>query len=89
MSQHVEAIFENGVFRPLGPVEVDDRALVRLVIDASATDEHQPEGGETALIAQQRAALAELREQMNALPTNSPADGFSGSDHDRLLYGAP
>lgn len=90
MAQRIEAIFENGVFRPLGPVELGEHVVVRLVVDAPRA-ESEGSGNETsgALLSQQRAALGALREEMNALPLSSAADGFSGADHDRLLYGTP
>jgi hypothetical protein len=34
-------------------------------------------------------ALADFLSLMADLPLEGPADGFSGSDHDRLLYGRP
>jgi hypothetical protein len=34
MSTHLEAVFENGVFRPLEPVQLPEHLLVRLTIDA-------------------------------------------------------
>ncbi len=37
--------------------------------------------------AKQSAALARLLDDMEALPVESPADGFSNRDHDRVLYG--
>ena len=36
---------------------------------------------------QQSEALNQLRREMAALPVANPADGFSGCDHDQLLYG--
>jgi hypothetical protein len=36
---------------------------------------------------QQRESLDQLRRQMANLPVVNPADGFSGRDHDQLLYG--
>jgi hypothetical protein len=41
------------------------------------------------LQAQRRAALDELRRIMAELPIESPDDGFSCVDHDKLLYGKP
>ena len=90
MAQHVEAIFEGGVFRPLGPVELGEHVVVRLVIDAPRAESEVPDSETSGtLLSQQSAALAVLREEMNSLPLNSAAEGFSGADHDRLLYGAP
>jgi hypothetical protein len=34
-----------------------------------------------------RAALNQLRKELAALPVANPRDGFSGRDHDQLLYG--
>ncbi len=84
MTQHVQAIYENGVFRPLTPVAIEDRGLVKLVIEtppSPAADEQ--------LLLRQREALDALRAEIEAMPSAAPADGFSGADHDRLLYGAP
>lgn len=36
--------------------------------------------------ARRRAELDELRRVMAELPIESPDDGFSGTDHDQLLY---
>ncbi len=36
---------------------------------------------------QQRANLDCLRQELAAMPVHNPADGFSGRDHDRVLYG--
>jgi hypothetical protein len=37
--------------------------------------------------ASQSAALMRLLNRMEALPVESPDDGFSNRDHDRVLYG--
>ena len=36
---------------------------------------------------QKREALNQLRREMVTLPVSNPPDGFSGRDHDQLLYG--
>jgi len=38
---------------------------------------------------QRIANLDRLRHDLAALPTRNPADGFSGREHDRILYGEP
>lgn len=43
MSQVVRAIYENGVLRPLGPVELQDQEQVHLTIDVVETS-NQPDG---------------------------------------------
>lgn len=37
--------------------------------------------------ARQREALRALQTKLAQLPVENPADGFSGREHDRLLYG--
>jgi predicted DNA-binding antitoxin AbrB/MazE fold protein len=75
MTIHVDAVYEHGTFRPAGPVALQEGARVLLTIESAAT-----------LQSPQRliAALAEIA----AMPAQSPDDGFSGADHDKLLYGA-
>lgn len=41
----------------------------------------------TPKVEEQQAAWATLFEELKALPIEGPCDGFSGADHDRLLYG--
>jgi predicted DNA-binding antitoxin AbrB/MazE fold protein len=79
MTQLVQAIYENGVFRPLDPVHVTEHEQVSLVI---ATPAHV---SDAAVIAQQREALRKLRAEMDALPSGAPADGLGGADHDEIL----
>jgi len=38
MSETIEAIYENGVFKPLGPVELRDGAHVRLKVELTAAE---------------------------------------------------
>jgi hypothetical protein len=40
-------------------------------------------------ISHRKAALAEFQKLMVDLPVESPEDGFSGTEHDQLLYGSP
>jgi predicted DNA-binding antitoxin AbrB/MazE fold protein len=45
MTQHVNAIYESGVFKPLGPLDLQDREVVRLVVE-SASSETQDEASQ-------------------------------------------
>jgi predicted DNA-binding antitoxin AbrB/MazE fold protein len=81
MSHDVDAVYDDGVFRPIGPIALPDGAKVRLHVDS--------ESGASKAMLRQRADLDDFRRVMAALPVESPTDGFSGADHDRLLYGAP
>lgn len=50
MTKTVEAVYENGVFRPKAPVELEDKAEVRLLIETKPIiydDEEDPTGWKT------------------------------------------
>ncbi len=72
----IEAIFENGVFRPVHPVQIDEGVHVELMVDDAVM---------TAVAQPILPVLAEIA----ALPLEGPDDGFSGADHDRVLYNDP
>jgi hypothetical protein len=38
---------------------------------------------------EQQEALEELHQTLDALPPEGPQDGFTGRDHDKVLYGGP
>lgn len=75
MSHIIPAIFESGVFRPLVPVNLKDGTPVEVGIPAP------PRGAVDPVAWQEYVAL------MESLPDDSPRDGFSNRDHDRLIYG--
>ena len=75
MTIHIDAIFEHGTFRPAAPVALEEGSHVVLTIETFA-----PLRPPQSLVA----ALAEIA----ALPAQSADDGFSGADHDEILYGA-
>jgi predicted DNA-binding antitoxin AbrB/MazE fold protein len=84
MTLQVDAIYDNGVLKPLEPLALPDHTRVKLtiaseadVIDASAT------------LAKQKAALRELWEEIDNLPQHRNDDGWSVRQHDDLLYGHP
>jgi predicted DNA-binding antitoxin AbrB/MazE fold protein len=74
MTIHVDAIYEHGKFRPEQPVTLEEGAHVVLTIETEVPL-RPPQG----LVA----SLTEIA----AMPSDSPDDGFSGTDHDELLYG--
>jgi predicted DNA-binding antitoxin AbrB/MazE fold protein len=80
MSQSVPAIFDGSVFRPLEPVELAQGTPVTVqfpvVPQAAASGKD-----ETCQ------AWRDFLDRMEALPDNSPNDGISNRDHDRILYG--
>jgi predicted DNA-binding antitoxin AbrB/MazE fold protein len=84
MIDRVEAIYENGVFKPLGDVALPDRLRVVLRIengDATAVD------AEAQVVARQKRAMESLDAELEHVPDNSPDDGRSSATHERILYG--
>ena len=75
MNRTINAIFENGVFRPTEPVTLSDGSHVELTV---RTDEP------TAL---SNGSAADLLSRLAAMPIEGQADAFSGADHDAILYG--
>jgi predicted DNA-binding antitoxin AbrB/MazE fold protein len=82
MPQLIQAIYENGVFRPLEPVRVGEHTQVSLTVESAPTT-----ATDAAALQRQREALAALRAAMDALPSQAPNDGLGGADHDAILYG--
>jgi predicted DNA-binding antitoxin AbrB/MazE fold protein len=80
MSQLIHAIFEDGVLKPLEPLALAEHQRVWLSIGTSPIDESDAAG-------MQRKAMEELDAEMDVLPDQSPDDGFTAANHDRVLYG--
>jgi predicted DNA-binding antitoxin AbrB/MazE fold protein len=80
MSQLIHAIYEDGVLKPLEPVTLTEHQRVWLSIGTSPS-------GESDAVAHQRRAMEELDAEMDAIPDQSPDDGFTAANHDRVLYG--
>ena len=74
MTTHVKAIYENGVFRPTEPVRLAEGTAVEVLISQAETASPRP------------STVDQLRD-IARLPSEGPDDGFSGADHDDLLYG--
>lgn len=73
MNKEIEAVYERGVFRPLEPLRLPEGARLRLILV------NRP-GQEKARRAAER--LSEIA----ALPLEGAPEGFSGKDHDSVLY---
>jgi predicted DNA-binding antitoxin AbrB/MazE fold protein len=84
MSHTIPAIFDAGVFRPLEPVELAEGTHVEVQVPVEPPAELSPEE-----LARQAAAIEEMLAEIESLPVEGPDDGFSGRDHDKILYGAP
>jgi predicted DNA-binding antitoxin AbrB/MazE fold protein len=88
MTYDVDAIYDNGVFRPLAPLGIPDGMQVHLHV-VGKSEESEGAAAKVEAKARRRAELDEFRRVMAELPLESPNDGFSGTDHDRILYGKP
>jgi predicted DNA-binding antitoxin AbrB/MazE fold protein len=86
MDHTIPAIFDAGVFRPLMPVDLADGTQVQVQVPKSSMS-HSDMAPDA--LAKQRAAIEEMLAELESLPVNEPDDGFSGRDHDKILYGAP
>jgi predicted DNA-binding antitoxin AbrB/MazE fold protein len=73
MDRQIDAVYENGVLRPLEPLSLAERELVHLTITSAASDplEQLPDRGFAAICAQDRTehgrvpTHAELREMLS------------------------
>ncbi|HEY8747585.1 MAG TPA: antitoxin family protein [Tepidisphaeraceae bacterium] len=74
MTNRFQAVFENGVFRPVEVVTLKEGTRVE-VISTNETPLKPP------------GPLVEAIERIAAMPLQGPRDGFSGANHDDVLYG--
>lgn len=86
MEQLVPAVYESGVFRPLAPLELPEGASVVLRIEPETTTKRL---FQDVSLEDQRAAIEAILRVADTLPLEGPDDGFSGADHDSVLYGRP
>jgi predicted DNA-binding antitoxin AbrB/MazE fold protein len=82
MTQHLKAVYEHGVFRPLEPVRLEEHQEVILVLE---TAEDEVDAAETKPIWEVAEDL--VRDIPTAALDSVPVDG--AAQHDHYLYGAP
>jgi predicted DNA-binding antitoxin AbrB/MazE fold protein len=88
----IEVIYENGVFRPLHPLDLPEgtRLKVTMIRIASTPPASLPPEQEVQQQGQvDEAAYEALLQQLDsiaALPLQSPAQPNSARDHDAILY---
>jgi predicted DNA-binding antitoxin AbrB/MazE fold protein len=87
MEHLIPAVFDSGVFRPLEPVELAEGTQVHVQVPQVTHDATSELSAEE--LAGQQAAIKAFLTRMASLPCEGPDDGFSGRDHDKILYGAP
>ena len=73
MTKEIEAVYEQGMIRPLQPLELPEGARLDLIV---ITHEQTETNGKAAEI------LAEIA----ALPLEGSSDTFAGREHDSILY---
>ncbi len=73
MTKEIEAVYEQGMIRPLQPLELPEGARLDLIV---ITHEQPETNGKAAKI------LAEIA----ALPLEGSSDTFAGREHDSILY---
>jgi predicted DNA-binding antitoxin AbrB/MazE fold protein len=73
MTKEIEAIYEQGMIRPLQPLELPEGARLDLIV---ITHEQPKTNGNAA----------EMLAEIAVLPLESSSDDFAGRDHDSILY---
>ena len=81
MTVQTDAIYEGGVLRPLTPLQLREHQTVSLTISTV------PEGDVSDEAARQRSVIMEYMAHVESRPDDTPQDGLSNRDHDRLIYG--
>lgn len=76
-----DAIYEQGVIKPLAPLDLPENVQFRVIVAASPASDDGTE------VARQKAALQSLWDEIDRLPPVQNNDGWSVRDHDALLYG--
>lgn len=72
MTQHVEAIYDHGFFRPLTPLPLAERQRVNLVVEIGQVDQEEWLDGDAHRISEQEAepelSLEQIRAELAKLP---------------------
>jgi len=88
MNDPFQAIYEHGVLRPLEPVDLKEAEVVSLALVRSDEPETDTASADQQRALRQRDVLLAFVTKVEAYPDDSPRDGFSNRDHDRLIYGS-
>ena len=73
MTNTIQAVYENGVLRPLAPLGLSEGQQVRVTV---ASEESPTPQGAASILA-----------EIAALPVEGSGDPYTSRDHDRVLYG--
>lgn len=82
MTYHTDAIYENGVLRPLTPLSLKEHEVVSLSVSTAEATESSTDDS-----ARQRSILMSYLSKVESRPVTPPEDGLSNRDHDQLIYG--
>jgi predicted DNA-binding antitoxin AbrB/MazE fold protein len=80
-----QAVYENGVLRPLEPLALPEHQVVSLTILPAGTANDVA----SANPSRQADVLEAWLDEVSRLPLEGPDDGLSNRDHDQILYGKP
>jgi len=70
MEAKIEAVFEKGIFRPVSAVSLPEGTIVEVIVSEEVSTKK----------------LRDALDEIARMPQEGPLDGFSGADHDRVLY---
>lgn len=70
----IRAVYQNGVFRPLQPLEIKEGTEVEVTVPQQRKSPPDPREGISRLL------------RIAAMPSEGEGH-FSGQDHDKILYG--
>ncbi len=87
MDQTFQAVFEHGILRPLEPLHLKEDEVISLTIVSDENGADAKSDGDKEQARRQRDLLLAFVKKMESLPDDSPHDGLSNRDHDRLIYG--
>ena len=73
MTKEIQAVYEQGMIRPLQPLELPEGARLDVIV----ITHDQPRANGNA---------AEMLAEIAALPLEGPGDAFPGREHDSILY---
>ena len=73
MTKQIEAIYEQGMIRPLQPLELPEGSRLDVIV---ITHEQPKTNGNTT----------EMLAEIAALPLEGSSDPFAGREHDSILY---
>ena len=74
----IEAVYTSGILRPLKPLEMEEGTRLEVIIANGAPPIQATSATQTP---------AQILGAIAALPLEGGPNGFSGSEHDSILYG--